>query len=51
MAATVKALKKLKAHPEHKRKPTRELEQLTIELTSLEKIREKFVQLLEDGNY
>ncbi len=49
MAATAKALKKLKAHSEHKRKPTRELEQLAIELTSPEKIRERFVHLLEDG--
>ncbi len=49
MAATGKALKKLKDHPVHKKKPIRELEQLAIELTSPDKIKERFAHLLQDG--
>ncbi len=60
MAATGKALRKLKNHPTHKTKPAQELEQLAIELITPAKIRERFahllraegilVELLEDDN-
>ena len=46
MAATGKALKKLKNHPTHKTKPAQELEQLAIELITPTKIRERFAHLL-----